>query len=105
MESGKRRMRRIYKVLLGVLAMLCVGGLAENSIAFSAKSAERNSGMLSLVTSIADSSAKTTHDQLSTFYYENVLGTSFDMKVVSKSEAQADRAKSAALAEIDRETK
>ena len=55
--------------------------------------------------SIADSSARTTRDQQFAVHYENVLGTSFDMKVVSKSEAQADRAESAALAEIDREAK
>jgi thiamine biosynthesis lipoprotein ApbE len=43
--------------------------------------------------------------QLYTTHYENVLGTSLEMKVVATSEAQADKAEAAALAEIDREAK
>ena len=105
MEGAKRRMRRIYKVLVGALAMVCLGGLARNSTAFSAMFVERHPEALSGLASMADTSAKTTRDRQFTAHYENVLGTSFDMKVVSKSEAQADRAESAALAEIDREAK
>jgi FAD:protein FMN transferase len=37
------------------------------------------------------------------FHHEQVLGTSFDMKVIARSEAIADRADAAALAEIARE--
>ncbi|MCU1236444.1 MAG: ApbE family lipoprotein [Candidatus Solibacter sp.] len=39
------------------------------------------------------------------YRYENVLGTSLELKVMASSEAAADRAESAALAEIDREAK
>ncbi len=48
----------------------------------------------------ADFSA-TTH----VFHYENVLGTSLDLKIQARSDAEADRAASAALAEFDRENK
>ena len=37
------------------------------------------------------------------YHYENVLGTSLELKVIAASEAAAGRAESAALAEIDRE--
>ena len=37
------------------------------------------------------------------FHYENVLGTSLDMKIRAKSEGEANRAAAAALAEFDRE--
>ncbi len=40
-----------------------------------------------------------------TYHYENVLGTSLELKVLAGSEAIADRAEVAVLAEIDRETK
>ncbi|HEY5054980.1 MAG TPA: FAD:protein FMN transferase, partial [Acidobacteriaceae bacterium] len=39
------------------------------------------------------------------FHYENVLGTSLDMKIQAKSDAEADRAAEAALAEFDRENR
>ena len=39
------------------------------------------------------------------FHYENVLGTSLEMKIQAKSDAEADRAAAAALAEFDRENK
>src|ERR1035438_10474315 len=39
------------------------------------------------------------------FHYENVLGTSLDMKIRAKSDAQATRAEAAALAEFDRENR
>ena len=42
---------------------------------------------------------------LYTAHYENVMGTSFEMKVVAPSEPQADAAINATLAEIDRESK
>jgi FAD:protein FMN transferase len=38
-------------------------------------------------------------------HYENVMGTSFDMKTLAANEDEAGKAESAALAEIDRETK
>uniref|UniRef100_Q01UT1 FAD:protein FMN transferase n=1 Tax=Solibacter usitatus (strain Ellin6076) TaxID=234267 RepID=Q01UT1_SOLUE len=40
-----------------------------------------------------------------TYNYENVLGTSLELKVLAGSEAVADKAEAAALAEIDREAK
>jgi thiamine biosynthesis lipoprotein ApbE len=40
-----------------------------------------------------------------TYHYENVLGTSLELKLVAGSEAIADRAEAAALGEIDREAK
>ncbi len=40
-----------------------------------------------------------------TYHYENVLGTSLELKLLAASEADADRAGTAALAEIDREAK
>ena len=43
--------------------------------------------------------------QLYTAHYENILGTSFDMKTNANNESAADKAESAALAEIDREAK
>ena len=78
---------------MGTLALLSVGGLAAKS------------AVPSRATSAADTSAAPTRAQLYTTHYENVLGTSFDMKVVSASEAHADEAEAAALAEIDREAK
>jgi len=45
--------------------------------------------------------ATTVHE----FHFENVLGTSLDMKVRAGSEADAERAQAAALAEFDRENK
>jgi thiamine biosynthesis lipoprotein ApbE len=39
------------------------------------------------------------------FHYENVLGTSLDMKIRAKSDGEAQRAEAAALAEFDRETR
>jgi len=40
-----------------------------------------------------------------TYNYENVLGTSLELKVFAGAEAVADKAEEAALAEIDREAK
>ena len=43
--------------------------------------------------------------QIYTAHYENVLGTSFELKVMADSEASADRAEAAALDEIDRQAR
>jgi thiamine biosynthesis lipoprotein len=43
--------------------------------------------------------------QVYTYERENVLGTSFEFKAIAASEKEADRAMTAALAEIDREAK
>jgi len=43
--------------------------------------------------------------QIHVFHYENVLGTSLDMKVRAASDGEASRAAEAALAEFDRENK
>jgi FAD:protein FMN transferase len=50
------------------------------------------------------SSTSSTRGELYVFHYENVLGTSFEMKVVASVAAQSERAEKAALAEIDRES-
>lgn len=42
--------------------------------------------------------------KLYVFHYENVLGTSLELKIVASSAAQSERAEEAALAEIDRES-
>src|SRR5260370_40455102 len=47
-----------------------------------------------------------THSQrLHTFHYENVLGTSLELKIAAASLEDAEAAEAAALAEIDRQTK
>jgi FAD:protein FMN transferase len=43
-------------------------------------------------------------DQLYVFHYENVLGTSLEIKVVASSAAQSEKAEAAVLAEIKRES-
>jgi thiamine biosynthesis lipoprotein ApbE len=91
-------MRRILRSATVALVALSVGGLTTVSPAFSAAFAASPSVG-------ASSSKAPSQDQLYTVHYENVLGTSFDMKVVSASEAEADKAEAAALAEIDREAK
>jgi thiamine biosynthesis lipoprotein ApbE len=48
-------------------------------------------------------STANTPGHLYDFHYENVLGTSLELKVVATSEAQSENAEQAALAEIDRE--
>jgi FAD:protein FMN transferase len=50
------------------------------------------------------SSTDSTSGQLYVFHYENVLGTSLELKVVASSSAQSELAEKAALAEIDRES-
>jgi len=39
-------------------------------------------------------------DQVYVFHYENVLGTSLEIKVVASSAAQSEKAEAAVLAEI-----
>src|SRR5260370_30758773 len=47
-----------------------------------------------------------THSQrLHTFHYENVLGTSLELKIAAASLEDAEAAEAAALAEIDRQAK
>ena len=53
----------------------------------------------------ARSRSVTARDQLKTFEYENVLGTSLEIKVLTGSDFAAAKAENAALAEIDREAK
>jgi thiamine biosynthesis lipoprotein len=50
------------------------------------------------------STSDSTHGKLYVFHYENVLGTSLELKVVALSLAQSEQAERAALAEIDRES-
>jgi thiamine biosynthesis lipoprotein len=50
------------------------------------------------------SSTTSLHDQLYVFHYENVLGTSLEIKVVASSAAQSERAEKGVLAEIERES-
>ncbi len=44
------------------------------------------------------------HDHLFTAHYENILGTSLEIKVVASSESQSQKADQSVLAEIDRES-
>jgi thiamine biosynthesis lipoprotein ApbE len=48
-------------------------------------------------------SAASTHEQLYVFHYENVLGTSLEIKVAASSAAQSEKAENAVLTEVDRE--
>jgi thiamine biosynthesis lipoprotein len=50
------------------------------------------------------SSSASTRDELYVFHYENVLGTSLELKIIASSPAQSEQAEKAALAEIDRES-
>lgn len=49
------------------------------------------------------SSATSLRDELYVFHYDNVLGTSLEIKVAASSAAQSEKAEQAVLAEIDRE--
>jgi len=60
-------------------------------------------GIVLLSLGLAASSIAKTPGHLYVFQYENVLGTSLELKVVATSEAQSEKAEEAALAEIDRE--
>src|SRR5579871_672230 len=57
--------------------------------------------LLSLVVAVSSTAKARTH--LYIFQYENVMGTSLELKVVAASEEQSQKAEQAALAEIDRE--
>ena len=50
------------------------------------------------------SSTTSTRSRIFVFQYENVLGTSLEMKVVASSAAQSEKAEKAVLAEIERES-
>ena len=50
------------------------------------------------------SSTTSVHGQLYVFQYENVMGTSLEIKVVAPTAAQSEKAEKAVLAEIDRES-
>src|SRR6202165_4278726 len=49
------------------------------------------------------SSTVSTPDKLYVFHYENVLGTTLELKIFASSPAQSEQAERAVLAEIDRE--
>jgi len=54
-------------------------------------------------TSPVSTQNNSTQDKLYVSHYENVLGTSLELKIVAASPAQSDKAEQAVLAEIDRE--
>jgi thiamine biosynthesis lipoprotein len=60
--------------------------------------------ILLLASGQGGSSSASARHGLYVFQYENVLGTSLEIKVVAPSAAQSEKAESAALAEIDRES-
>ena len=60
-------------------------------------------GIVLLSLCVAGSSTANARGHLYVFQYENVLGTSLELKVAALSEAQSEKAEQAALAEIDRE--
>src|SRR5215472_4932044 len=53
----------------------------------------------------ASGSAPASREQLFISHYENVLGTSLDLKAAASSRAQADRAQGAVLHEMDRQSR
>ncbi len=93
-------MRKTLVLKIAALAALCFGALRTGPLLFPSSVLAQDSAASS-----ANPKHDTTRDQLYTEHYENVLGTSFDMKIVAATEAQADDAEAAALAEIDREAK
>lgn len=60
---------------------------------------------VALALATAGSSSIHSSDRIFNFSYDNVLGTSLDLKVVASSPAQAHRAETAVLDEISRESK
>ncbi len=50
------------------------------------------------------SSTTSSREQMYVYHYENVMGTSLEIKVLASSAAQSEKAESAVLAEIDRES-
>jgi thiamine biosynthesis lipoprotein len=70
------------------------------------KTASLLTGSLTLLLlSIGGSSSVMRHAQTYRFNYENVLGTSLDLKILATSEPAAEKAQQAALDEIDRQAK
>ena len=61
--------------------------------------------ILMLAPCLAGSSSATTRTHLYVFQYENVMGTSLEIKVAAASAEQSEKADQAVLAEIDRESK
>jgi thiamine biosynthesis lipoprotein ApbE len=61
--------------------------------------------ILLLATCQCDSSTISKRGQLYVFHYENVLGTSLEIKVVATNAALSEKADKAVLAEIDRESR
>jgi thiamine biosynthesis lipoprotein ApbE len=64
-----------------------------------------SAGALALALVTAGSSALTSRDRIFNFSYDNVLGTSLDLKVAAPSTASAHNAETAVLNEIARESK
>ncbi len=62
-------------------------------------------GALALALTSVGGSTTGAREQIFTSRYENVLGTSLDLKVVAPSRSQAERAEAAALKEIDRQSR
>ena len=60
--------------------------------------------ILLLAPCLGGSATTSTHDQLYLFQYENVLGTSLEIRVLTSSAAQSEKAEKAVLAEIERES-
>jgi thiamine biosynthesis lipoprotein len=60
-------------------------------------------GIVLLSLCLAGASRAKARGRLYVFQYENVLGTSLELKVFAMSEAQSEKAEQAALAEMDRE--
>src|SRR5277367_3341838 len=63
-----------------------------------------SAGALALALTSAGGSTIGAREQVFTSRYENVLGTSLDLKVLAQSRAQAKRAETALLNEIKRES-
>lgn len=58
---------------------------------------------IAVLAALGNNSTPPTHLYMA--HYDNVMGTSFDMKTLAANEDEASKAESAALAEIDRESK
>lgn len=61
--------------------------------------------LAALVLCIAEARSLVSRDELRTFHYENVLGTSLELKVLTSSDSAAEKVEEAAFREIDREAK
>lgn len=62
-------------------------------------------GTLLLILAMTASSTSVARDHIFTFQYDNVLGTSLEIKAVASTAAQAHKAEAAVLAEISREAR